>query len=159
MASTRQVLTALALLLSICLFASSGYAETYECTNKHGDLVLSDRPCNNDTYQIKDMDIRDIQLKDVEKEVTATAKSWIGKIIEEIYTLLYQLEAKLNSPSTESPVAIEVLEAIAYECKGKKTCGEMFSCEEARYYFDNCPNSEMTDEDADGIPCENLWCQ
>lgn len=44
-----------------------------------------------------------------------------------------------------------------YTCQGKEHCSEMISCEEAKFYLRNCPNTKM-DGDGDGIPCENQWC-
>jgi hypothetical protein len=41
------------------------------------------------------------------------------------------------------------------ECKGKKTCREMSSCEEAKFYLNNCGVTRI-DGDGDGIPCEKL---
>jgi endonuclease G len=41
------------------------------------------------------------------------------------------------------------------ECKGKKTCREMSSCEEAKFYLNNCGVTTI-DGDHDGIPCEKL---
>jgi endonuclease G len=43
----------------------------------------------------------------------------------------------------------------AQECKGKKTCREMDSCEEAKFYLKNCGVTKI-DGDGDGIPCEKL---
>ncbi|MFN2513735.1 MAG: excalibur calcium-binding domain-containing protein, partial [Pyrinomonadaceae bacterium] len=31
------------------------------------------------------------------------------------------------------------------------------SCEEATFYIQNCPGTEM-DGDGDGVPCESQWC-
>lgn len=42
-----------------------------------------------------------------------------------------------------------------FSCAGKKTCGQMVSCAEAKYYLDNCGVSKL-DGDKDGIPCEAL---
>jgi cold shock CspA family protein len=44
-----------------------------------------------------------------------------------------------------------------YSCQGKVYCSQMTSCEEAEFYQDNCPNTQM-DGDNDGIPCEKQWC-
>lgn len=41
------------------------------------------------------------------------------------------------------------------ECKGKKTCREMSSCEEAKFYLNHCGVTRI-DGDGDGIPCEKL---
>lgn len=40
-------------------------------------------------------------------------------------------------------------------CDEKRTCGEMLSCEEARFFLNAC-GLESLDGDADGIPCEAL---
>jgi hypothetical protein len=52
-----------------------------------------------------------------------------------------------------SPPAIE---SSQYQCSGKIHCSEMTSCEEARFYLQNCPGTKM-DGDRDGKPCED-WC-
>jgi endonuclease YncB( thermonuclease family) len=42
-----------------------------------------------------------------------------------------------------------------FKCGTKRYCKEMSSCEEARYYLENCGLSRL-DGDGDGIPCETL---
>ena len=42
-----------------------------------------------------------------------------------------------------------------FACAGKTKCGEMDSCEEARFYLKKCGVSRL-DRDRDGIPCETL---
>jgi hypothetical protein len=42
-----------------------------------------------------------------------------------------------------------------YECGGKSKCGQMRSCEEARFYLNSCGLRKL-DRDNDGIPCESL---
>lgn len=44
-----------------------------------------------------------------------------------------------------------------YRCDGRTRCPQMRSCEEAKFFLENCPGVEM-DGDADGIPCEDQWC-
>lgn len=44
-----------------------------------------------------------------------------------------------------------------WECLGKRTCSEMNSCEEAKFYMQNCPNTDL-DPDGDGKPCESGVC-
>lgn len=41
------------------------------------------------------------------------------------------------------------------ECGTKKYCKEMNSCEEAKYFLNNC-NLTRLDGDNDGIPCESI---
>lgn len=40
-------------------------------------------------------------------------------------------------------------------CGSKRFCSQMVSCDEARYYFEQCGNKRL-DRDGNGVPCENL---
>jgi hypothetical protein len=42
-----------------------------------------------------------------------------------------------------------------FECGTKRYCKEMSSCEEAKYYLENCGLTRL-DGDGDGVPCESL---
>ncbi len=42
-----------------------------------------------------------------------------------------------------------------FRCGAKQKCGEMSSCEEARFYLDQCGLSRL-DADHDGVPCETI---
>jgi len=42
-----------------------------------------------------------------------------------------------------------------YSCSPRKTCGQMSSCEEARFQLEQCGNARL-DRDRDGVPCEAL---
>ncbi|WP_221074763.1 excalibur calcium-binding domain-containing protein [Agarivorans aestuarii] len=44
-----------------------------------------------------------------------------------------------------------------FSCEGKTHCSQMVSCEEAKFYLANCPNTKM-DGDRDGVPCERQHC-
>ena len=45
-----------------------------------------------------------------------------------------------------------------FQCQGKTWCSEMTSCDEAKFYLQNCPGTKM-DGDNDGVPCERQWCK
>ena len=47
--------------------------------------------------------------------------------------------------------------SVTNQCDGRTHCSQMRSCEEAKYFLQHCPNTEM-DGDNDGIPCERQWC-
>lgn len=57
--------------------------------------------------------------------------------------------ASLPQPITAPPL---------FRCDGRRHCSQMRSCEEARFFLANCPNTEM-DGDHDGEPCEQQWCE
>ncbi len=41
------------------------------------------------------------------------------------------------------------------KCENKTRCGQMRSCEEARFYLNSCGLHRL-DADSDGIPCESI---
>jgi hypothetical protein len=42
-----------------------------------------------------------------------------------------------------------------FTCAGKRTCPQMTSCEEAKFYLTHCGVARL-DGDKDGVPCESL---
>jgi hypothetical protein len=53
------------------------------------------------------------------------------------------------------PLLVERSET--FRCEGKTRCSQMSSCEEATFYLQHCPGTEM-DGDKDGVPCESQHC-
>ena len=62
-----------------------------------------------------------------------------------------------QSVMSPSPTNAPEFRAPAFQCDGRKHCGQMTSCSEAKLFLKNCPGMEM-DGDGDGIPCEQQWC-
>ena len=50
----------------------------------------------------------------------------------------------------------------AFRCDGRLYCSQMTSCEEAKFFLNNCPGVKMDGGDGqgapDGVPCEAQWC-
>lgn len=65
-----------------------------------------------------------------------------------------QQQYTLPAKAAELP---QVTSTSAYVCDGRTHCSQMNSCEEAKYFINNCPGTEM-DGDGDGIPCEKQFC-
>jgi endonuclease YncB( thermonuclease family) len=63
-------------------------------------------------------------------------------------------EWRHNKNLRSEPVRIE---APAGTCGNKRTCKDMISCEEARFYLTQCGLSYL-DKNGDGVPCEKLCC-
>lgn len=59
-------------------------------------------------------------------------------------------------PRERTPIAASAAPA-ASRCDGRTHCSQMRSCEEAKYFIQHCPNTQM-DGDSDGVPCEKQWC-
>jgi len=56
-----------------------------------------------------------------------------------------------------TPPPLEQPEQQRFVCDGRTRCCQMTSCEEATYFINNCPGTQM-DGDDDGVPCERQWC-
>ena len=50
-----------------------------------------------------------------------------------------------------------VVGTTTFTCDGREHCSQMSSCDEARFFLANCPNTKM-DGDHDGVPCEDQHC-
>ncbi|TGS46264.1 excalibur calcium-binding domain-containing protein [Mesorhizobium sp. M8A.F.Ca.ET.182.01.1.1] len=46
--------------------------------------------------------------------------------------------------------------AQSWSCQPRLTCSQISSCDEARWYLENCSWGGKLDRDSDGIPCESL---
>jgi len=77
----------------------------------------------------------------------------VGLLVYDKVTTRTELVNNIIEPASEVE---QVKDAPRYHCEGKTRCSEMSSCEEAEFYLNNCPGTEM-DGDNDGRPCED-WC-
>lgn len=48
-----------------------------------------------------------------------------------------------------------VTPAQSFKCESKSTCAQMTSCEEARFYLEQCGTAAL-DGNSDGVPCNGL---
>ncbi len=62
------------------------------------------------------------------------------------------LSSREAIPSAPAPAVPQ------FSCDGRTHCSHMRSCEEARYFLQHCPGTQM-DGDSDGVPCEGQWCK
>lgn len=65
-----------------------------------------------------------------------------------------------SAPAYSGPSATTPLPAspsTGYRCDHRRYCSQMTSCEEAYYFLNNCPGTQM-DGNHDGVPCEMQWC-
>jgi endonuclease YncB( thermonuclease family) len=60
-----------------------------------------------------------------------------------------------NSPPYPSAPSVITVEPGSLPCGPKRTCRQMSSCAEARFYLTSCGVSSL-DGDHDGVPCETL---
>lgn len=65
----------------------------------------------------------------------------------------------LEIPAMARPTARPVIqESPRFQCDGRQHCSQMRSCDEAKFFLRNCPNTKM-DGDRDGVPCEDQLCR
>ncbi len=62
-----------------------------------------------------------------------------------------------NAGAIADPISKIQDNTVIYQCDGRTHCSQMTSCEEAKFFIRNCPNTEM-DGDDDGVPCERQFC-
>ena len=62
-----------------------------------------------------------------------------------------------DEPIVPAPKAVVREQTSSYQCDGRQHCSQMRSCDEAKFFLRNCPDTKM-DGDHDGIPCEEQWC-
>ena len=66
---------------------------------------------------------------------------------------------KPSTPSLISPAEAASNEGAVkrdeFTCSGKRTCGQMLSCDEAKFYLSKCGVKSL-DGDHDGVPCNSL---
>ena len=72
------------------------------------------------------------------------------------------VEAPVNPETTqeltEVPGAPAMRLAQSYSCTPARTCKAIATCEEARWYLENCSWGGKLDRDKDGHPCESGPC-
>ena len=66
-----------------------------------------------------------------------------------------QVSAASNAERGNSVHTAQMAPSTNQSCGTKKTCGQMSSCSEARFYLTQCDLSRL-DRDNDGIPCESI---
>ncbi|MBW8313115.1 MAG: cold shock domain-containing protein [Rhizobium sp.] len=62
-----------------------------------------------------------------------------------------------TAPEARTGLLPEARPKPRYQRDGRNHCSEMNSCEEAEYFLEHCPGTQM-DGDGDGRPCENQHC-
>jgi hypothetical protein len=86
-------------------------------------------------------------------EKTEVVKGSVTVVPGEKYS---KTENDSNSSSYSS--AKENNSTSRFKCDGRTFCSQMTSCEEAKFFLNNCPNTKM-DGNNDGIPCAEQWCR
>jgi len=68
-----------------------------------------------------------------------------------------KMQHKITNAQVDDSNLDEPSNSSNYVCDGRIRCPQMTSWEEATFFLQNCPGTEM-DGDDDGVPCERQWC-
>jgi Excalibur calcium-binding domain len=77
-----------------------------------------------------------------------------GKTLPEYHRRLREQGVDPSAPA-QALLPSEVPPPEQFACAGKRRCGQMHSCAEARFYLNNCGVRSL-DRDRDGVPCESI---
>lgn len=94
--------------------------------------------------------------KDKLRAVFLKLINWIKSILVLAF-LVFAWLIYSNYDKKQTSATSDSFPSFNWECSGKTTCSEMNSCEEAKFYMLNCPNTDL-DPDGDGKPCESSVC-
>ncbi|MDR5907872.1 thermonuclease family protein [Franzmannia qiaohouensis] len=64
--------------------------------------------------------------------------------------------SRTSESSSETPKILQRLVQRSYSCSPRRTCSQIGSCQEARWYLANCSWGGRLDRDNDSIPCESI---
>ena len=79
----------------------------------------------------------------------------IDQNIDSMKTMFEQPQDSPQPETRPSPAPEKITQN--FRCDGRTHCSQMNSCDEAKFFLQNCPNVKM-DGNRDGIPCERQWC-
>jgi len=98
---------------------------------------------------------RDPSLMSIEQEARAAKRGLWALPEAQIMPPWEWRAAERTAPGNAAPSRPAASVATGFTCEGKRICGQMGSCAEARFYLNQCGLSRL-DGDKDGVPCEKL---
>lgn len=95
---------------------------------------------------------------EIERNKRIKAIQGKGNRFVEDYAALFGQAAPVATapvPAVPAPTAPAAANPAGWACGAKTTCGQMSSCEEAKFYLTQCGVKRL-DGDGDGVPCASL---
>jgi Excalibur calcium-binding domain/Domain of unknown function (DUF4124) len=137
------------ILVFAVLYSVNSYGGVYKCTDANGHVLYSDTTCGTK---------EDRQAIDVSPTQKAPTQSSFFSVLTEKVRGFIKSFSNDSTTHSELPGSNTSVKQQMYQCDGRTHCSQMSSCDEATFFINHCPNTEM-DGDTDGIPCESQWCQ
>ncbi len=125
------------------LYSVNSFGGVYKCTDANGQVLYSDTTCGTK---------KDRQAIDV----SPIQPSFFSALNEKIKAFITNFLGE-STPHSELSGNTASVKQQTYQCDGRTHCSQMTSCDEATFFINHCPSTEM-DGDTDGIPCESQWC-
>ena len=137
------------------LIPSKLYKAIYDPSSGFAGAYIVDNASGNNYKVISIAELEQLSGVKLFPKLSATAKQNAMRLPEP--SGKHANSSKVYSPVPTLYKAPTVAPTIATseECRGKKTCREMNTCEEAMFYLNNCGVTKI-DGDHDGVPCEKL---
>jgi hypothetical protein len=135
------------------VFSTTSLAAIYKCPSKNGSVVYSDSPCGAGERKDGDQWVN-LEAKKIERTRQTELRN---QAIETELNQREKIPTEDTSEITPSTPKAGNNTASRYRCDGRIHCSQMTSCEEAKFFLTNCPNTKM-DGDRDGVPCGQQWC-
>jgi hypothetical protein len=137
-------------------------AAVYKCV-KYREVTYQSEPCPTPTRRTEP-NIKKLNEERMKKLLETGTTSKSGKSANDgQYSAKAGDASVAPTPSANTPVTpvpAPVMQAATYKCDGRKYCSQMTSCEEAKYFLNNCPGVNMDNYgEGNGIPCERQWCK
>lgn len=135
--------------------SNTALAAIYKCPGKSGVYIYTSTWCA-DGFRREGSDWVDIAAERKQRSVAAEEqkKRQEGEYASPDQTPKTHSHVNKNTPNNIQNIASA---PSPFKCDGRQHCSQMTSCEEAKFFLQNCPNVKM-DGDNDSIPCEEQWC-
>ena len=159
----QQRLITLGFSLLAILVSSASFAAIYKCPGPSGQVIFSNTWCENGERKEGNqwINIKQEREQQAQRTKQRQERAEQERLEQERWEKENAATSQTNktAPQTQPTAASSPSTAAhnLYRCDGRTRCTQMTSCEEATYFIQNCPNTEM-DGDNDGIPCESQHC-
>lgn len=146
------------LLAALLALPTLSWAAIYKCPAKNGSVTYSNAPCESGARKDGDswVNLNDERAQKAQRDELRKEALEKERVQNEKAPTPYASE----SNGTTNPVTPVTNPSVPsrFKCDGRIHCSQMTSCEEAKYFLMNCPNTKM-DGNNDGTPCEQQWCE
>jgi predicted negative regulator of RcsB-dependent stress response len=100
-------------------------------------------------------------MKNIIVILLLAALGWIGWTKYQEHAKADRAAERSERQSTKAPPAAAKAAAGSVNfltCDSRNSCGQMTSCEEAKFFIQNCPGMSR-EGNREGTTCEQQWCK